>query len=142
MKSNKDILGSVLKTAQMGQTGIRAVESYASKQELKDALNSQKAEYHLIEQEAYRLAAMRGWELPSIHPMTKTMSQMCARGNLMFGHPDSKIAAMMINGNTRGMIKGLKNLHHRSGNDHAVVSLSEKLVDCEIDNIRQMQGYV
>lgn len=142
MKSNRDILASVLKTAQMGQTGIRAVLPYAVKTEFKKALTDQKREYDAIEKEAYRIAASRSWELEELDPISKTMSNTCARGMLMFGRTDSRIAAMMINGNTRGMIKGLKNLHHSSGQDNAVSLLANKLLACEEENIRSMQGFV
>ena len=55
---------------------------------------------------------------------------------------DSKIAGMMIQGNTRGMIKGLKNIHQFGGQDEQIHILSQKLLDCETANIRQMQGYL
>lgn len=142
MKNNKDILASILKTTQMGQVGIRAVLPYAVKQELKLALSSQMQEYDAIEREAHRLAHARGWELNELDPAAKLMSKACAHGSLMMGRTDSKIAAMMINGNTRGMIKGLKNLHHSPNTDSAIAALGQKLLDKEADNIRQMQSYV
>ena len=55
---------------------------------------------------------------------------------------DSKIADMMIQGNTRGMIKGLKTLHQFGQQDEQINTLSQKLLDCETANIRQMQGYL
>lgn len=142
MKTSAEILDSVLKTAQMGQVGIRSVEHYAVGVGLKDALNSQKKEYDMIEHEAYRIAASRGWDLTELSPVSKVMSHMCASGNLLLNSSDSKIAAMMINGNTRGMIKGLKNLHHGSKKDQGVTTLMQRLIDFEAANIQQMQGYV
>ena len=49
---------------------------------------------------------------------------------------------MMIQGNTRGMIKGLKNLHRMTTKDERVQILSQKLLDCENANIRQMHGFL
>ena len=142
MKTNKEILDSVLKTTQMGQTGIRAVSDYAIRVDLKKALQDQLREYDAIEREANAIASSRGWELKNLDPMAKTMSRMYARTNLHFGKADSKIAAMMIQGNTRGMIKGLKNLHHGKDTDSRIATISQKLLDCENANIKQMQGYV
>lgn len=142
MKTNKEVLSSVIKTAQMGQVGIRAVLPYAVRQDLKDALRSQQDEYNMIERQAYEVASSRGWELNTLQPGAKTMAKLCTRCMLMGGHCDSKIAAMMINGNTRGMIKGLKNLHHGKVSDNAIQTLAHKLLDFESANIRQMQGYV
>ena len=55
---------------------------------------------------------------------------------------DSKIADMMIQGNTKGMIKGLKNLHQFPEQDDQISILSQRLLDCESANIRQMQGFL
>lgn len=142
MKTNKDILASVLKTAQMGQVGIRAVTDYVARADLKKALQDQLSEYNAIEREANAIATLRGWELKDLDPMAKIMSKMYTRTNLTFGNVDSKVAAMMIQGNTRGMIKGLKNLHHCKDTDSRIETVSQKLLDCETANIKQMQGFV
>lgn len=142
MKTGKDILASVLKTTQMGQVGIRAVTNYVVRADLRKALQDQLGEYDAIEREANEIASQRGWELKDLDPVAKMMSMAYARTNLSFGNADSKVAAMMIQGNTRGMIKGLKNLHHSSNPDSKIMSVSQKLLDCETANIKQMQGYL
>ena len=103
MKSSKEILSSVVKTAQMGQIGIRSVLDYAYSHRLKDALCSQLKEYDMIETEAQEIAEKRNWELKELNPAVKFMSSACARASLTMGNIDSRIAAMMINGNTRAL---------------------------------------
>ena len=49
---------------------------------------------------------------------------------------------MMIIGNTRGMIKSLKNIHRYDNHDQQVQILSQKLLDCETANIRQMEAFL
>jgi hypothetical protein len=49
---------------------------------------------------------------------------------------------MMIQGNTKGMIKGIRNLHQFTEQDAMVNTLSQKLIDCETANIRQMQNFL
>ena len=70
--------------------------------------------------------------------MSETMSQM----KLMGGNKDSKIAAMMIQGNTRGMITGLKNAHQHYEKDEKVTALCDKLLSFETANIKQMQPFL
>lgn len=142
MKGSKDILSSILKTTQMGQIGIRCVLNSPVNSQLRSALKSQLHEYDFIEQEAHALAAKRGWELEKLDPAIKFMSQAMTKAKLSFGNVNSKVAAMMINGNTRGMIKGLKNIHQFNQSDERVSGLSQKLLDCETENIRQMQGFL
>ena len=142
MKSNQEVLTSILKTTQMGQVGIRCVLESAMNPGIRKALESQLREYDCIESEAYRLASQRGWELSDIQPIVKTMSTMMTRAKLKGGNTDSKIAGMMIQGNTRGVITGLKMQHQWPGKDTQIGFLSQKLLDCENANIRQMQQYL
>ena len=142
MKGSKDLLSSILKTTQMGQVGIRAVLKMQLNSDLETALRSQLREYDSIEQEAHSLAASRGWQLEQLDPAVKAMADMTTRMRLSYGNSSSKTAAMMIQGNTRGMIKGLKNLHHYNNSDERVAILSRKLLDCEQENIKQMQGFI
>ena len=142
MKGSKDLLSSALKTTQMGQIGIRSVLKTHVAPELETALKSQLKEYDYIEQEAHAVAAARNWKVKELDPGIKRMTDMMTRARLSFGNVDSKVAAMMIQGNTRGLIKGLKNLHHYDHSDKAVGELTRKLISCEQDNIQQMQGFV
>lgn len=142
MKGSKDLLSSVFKTTQMGQIGIRSVLKAPLRASLQTALKSQLQEYDTIEREAQSIAASRGWELEALSPGVKGMTDMMVRMQLSFGNADSKAAAMMIQGNTRGVIKGLKNLHQFNHSDERVSVLCQKLLDCEQENIRQMQGFL
>ena len=142
MKDSKDILSSLLKTTQMGQVGIRSVEKAANGTQLKKALKSQLDEYNTIEQETYALAKERGWQLAELNPMARTMADMASRSKLMYNKNDSKIAEMMVQGNTRGVIKSLKNLHRYHQDDGQVTAMAQKLLDCENNNIKQMEGFL
>ncbi len=142
MKNSKEILSSILKTTQMGQIGIRSVLDNSMRPGLRKALESQLHEYDSIESEAHSIASQRGWELPELDPAVRFMTDMTTRMKLSHGNSDSKIADMMIQGNTKGMIKGLKNLHQFPEADSQISTLSQKLLDCETANIRQMQGFL
>jgi hypothetical protein len=142
MKTNKDLLGSVLKTTQMGQIGIRCVSKKAVSEEMKQALHSQLREYDMIEQEAQQIAQMRGWVLPEPNSGARAMSEMMIRARMNGKRADSKIAAMMIQGNTKGVIKGLKNMHAFPNKDSRVEALAQKLLDRENENIKQMEPFL
>lgn len=142
MKGSKDVLSSIIQTAQMGQIGIRSVLNAPLRANLKDALRSQLREYDSIEREALKLAASRGWELKELNPAVKHMTNMMTKTRLSYGDRSSKTAAMMIQGNTRGIIKGYKNLNQFAVPDERITALSRKLLDCEKENIQQMQGFL
>lgn len=142
VKSNKEILSSLLKTTQMGQIGIRSVLDTDILPGLHNALESQLREYDSIETEAHAIASQRGWEIAELDPAVRAMSNMMTRMRLTGRNNDSKIADMMIMGNTKGLVKGLKNMHQFSGEDSRVTSLAQKLLDTEAANIRQMEGFL
>lgn len=142
MKNSKEILSSLLKTTQMGQVGIRSVLDTSMRPGLRKALESQLQEYDSIETEAHSLASQRGWEVPELDPAIRFLADRMTRMKLTGKNSDSKIAGMMIYGNTRGMIKGLKNIHQFVGQDEQLQILSRKLLDCETANIRQMQPFL
>ena len=142
MKNSQQILSSVLKTTQMGQIGIRSVLDTRMRPGLRRALEQQLREYDQIETEAHTLAAQRGWELKDLDPAVRMMSNMVTRMKLSAGGTESKIADMMIQGNTKGMIKGLRNMHQFPREDSRISALSQKLLDTENANIRQMQAFL
>ncbi len=142
MKTSQEVLSSILKTTQMGQIGIRSVLDTSMQPTLREALESQLREYDSIETEAHTIATQRGWEPEELDPAVRFLADRMTRMKLTGRNSDSRIAAMMIQGNTRGMIKGLKNLHRMTAKDQRVETLSQKLLDCENANIRQMHGFL
>mgnify|MGYP002514598156 CR=1 FL=1 len=142
MKNSKEILTSLLKTTQMGQIGIRSVLDTGMRPGLRKALESQLREYDAIETEAHAIATQRGWEMNDLDPAIRLMSNMMTRMKLRGRNTDSKIADMMIQGNTRGMIVVLKDLHQTRDPDKQVEKLSQKLLETENSNITQMQGFL
>ena len=142
MKNDRQMLGSILRTTQAGQISIQKVMNTSMRPGLRKVLQSQLQEYNSIESEAYALASQRGWELREIQPGKRIAVGMKTRMKLSRGNPDSKIADMMIQGNTQGMILVLKNLHQLQQQDSQVSALSQRLLDCETANIRQMQTFL
>jgi len=109
---------------------------------LRSTLENQLQEYDSIETEAYTIALQRGWELPELDPARRFLRDRITRMKLNGGHSDSRIADILIQGNTKGMIQGLKNLHQFDGQDPQIRILSQKLLDCETAHIRQMQTFL
>lgn len=142
MKDNKDVLSSVLKTTQMGQLGIRSALYCDMKPELRKTVESQLREYDAIESEVHSIARKRNWQVSELNPSIRFMTDRMARMQLSFGDVNSKLAAMMIRGNTSGIIKGLKNLHQLEKPDDAVYALSQKLLDTESNNVHQMKQFL
>ena len=76
MKNSKDLLGSVVKTAQMGKTGLECVLQAPLRPSLRENLEQQAAVYEQIAQEALSLAAGRNWQVEQLGPVARTCSRM------------------------------------------------------------------
>lgn len=138
--NDEKMLTSVLHTVQMGQSGIRCIMDKAVSADLKREMKQQLEVYDAMEKEALKLGARKGWELKDIHPGILRTSEMMANMRLIGGQRDSKIAGMLIQGNTRGVILGSKNLHHQPNGDADVRELTQRLVaqeKCSIENTQQ-----
>ena len=136
------MLTSVLHTVQMGQSGIKCVKDQAVRPALKLQLEKQLTEYDAMESKARQLARQHKWEIKDINPGVLMMSEMMAKAKLLGGERDSKIAGMMIQGNTRGMIQGMKNLRQGRSVSHDVRDLTQKLIDFERTGIEDSQPYL
>ena len=142
MKSSKDILGSVVKTAQMGKTGLQCVLEAQIRPSLRENLEKQVVIYDQIAIEALDLAHGRNWQVEQLGSVSRACSRMVSRMWLNRGNADSKAAAMVMQGSTRGLIQGLTNLHQFPYQDTAVSTLAQRLLDLETEALGQMQSYL
>ena len=91
---------------------------------------------------ATELLKARGSD-PEPLPIGAKMGLMMSRArNAMSPPSSSKIAEMMITGNTKGAIQSIQ--HHRQylGKDERVTDLSKKLLETEQSNIEQMKPFL
>ena len=142
MINSQRVLNDVIKTSQMGISGINVVMPKTSQPALRQALKVQRQEYSDIEQQAKLVAQRKGYKIDQIKPITRRMSAMMSRGQLLMGEPNSKIAGMMIQGNTRGMILSLKNMRRCNRPDPQVAEVAQRLLETEKNNIDSLEGFV
>lgn len=142
MNESKMILTSVLQTAQMGIVGIDAVKEKAVSRGMQKLLQSQRNQYAAIEQAAQDLAREKNWKMPGRRVVLEKVSSVGAKCRLMGKEKDTSIAGMLIQGNTRGMILGIKNQRDASRIDPKVKALSDRLLNEENINIQRSQAFL
>ena len=142
MLTEAELLQYIYQTTEMGRDGIQSVLPHAEDETFHQALEQQLTEYEKLYGATGKMLRERGQEPKGLNPMVKASSEMMSAMKTMADHSTSKIAEMMIQGNTKGMIKGLKTLHQFGQQDEQINTLSQNLLDCENANIRQMQGYL
>ena len=142
MMNDREMLASILKTVQTGQLGIRSILDTSIRPALRKVLQAQLQEYNAIEAEVCAVASQRGWELKEIQPARRIASNLRIRRKLDRVNEDSVVADMMIRRNTESMISGLKDQHRYHQCNSRVSALSQRLVDCETANIRNLQPFL
>lgn len=143
MENDIPMLNSIRKTTQMGCYGIKTVLNETPSREFRGALRSQLAEYENIYAEADRLLRERGAKAKNVTPMARYGSAMASKMRVRSSaEPTAKIAEMMLEGNTKGMIKSMHNIRTMGVLDPKVSSLSTRLLQTEQSNIDQMKKYL
>lgn len=142
MINSQRVLNDIIKTSQMGINGINVAMPKTSQPALRQALKVQRREYSDIEQQAKLLAQRKGYRIDQLKPINRKMGALMSKGQLLMGDPNSKVAGMMIQGNTRGMILSLKNMRRCNHPDPQVAQLAQKLLETEKNNIVSMEGFV
>jgi hypothetical protein len=142
MLKDTDLLNHIRQTTEMGQEGIDMVMEYADYKPLRSALQDQKTEYGKIYRAADTMLRSRGEEPKEVSRIAKLSSEFSSSLKTMYNHSTSKIAEMMIQGNTRGMTKSLQCLDQYDNGDHEVQALAEKLLRTEEANIEQMKPFL
>lgn len=143
MTNDIPMLQSIHKATQMGCYGIKTVLNETADRQFRAALRQQLAEYEALTGEAARLLHDHGASPKNINPMAKAGSAMTSKMRIRSSvDPTSKIAELMLQGNTRGMIKSMHNIRTMGVLDPKISSLSNRLLQTEQANIDQMKQYL
>ncbi len=137
-----ELLNELRKTTEMGQVGIEAVLKNAEDGAFRLALQDQLAEYQKIETEASELIEELGGRKRNLSPMAKRCAIMASRMQTVRDGSTSAIAGMMIQGNTKGMVKSIRQQRTCVPGDPRVQALSSRLLDTELHNIESMKPYL
>ncbi len=137
-----DLLSHVYQTADMGRDGIETVRRRTKDPRLLRALNAQSTEYRKLQDSAAQMLRRRGIQPEGVSAMAKMGSEMMGTMQTMVDHSATKIAEMMIQGNTMGMTKSLRTIRDCQVRDGQVKDLADKLLKTEQANIEEMKRFL
>ena len=142
MRKDVELLNDICKNTEMGCEGIQSVMRYVKGDELKNALMAQHAEYERIYDEASDMLREWGEKPEGIGTAAKIASEMSSMMGMMSDDPDSKIAEMMMEGSTKGIVKITRQLKEYGGDDGRIQRMADRLLNTERDNLEQMKNYL
>lgn len=142
MQQDCEMLNRIRKSTQMGQVGIHAVMKGDLNTEFHKVLKQQLDEYDEINKQADDLLRIHGGTPENISPIAKWGNAMATKMKHKADGSTSKIAEMMVEGNTKGMIKSMQAIRSLGVLDPKVSALSNRLLQTEQANIDQMKKYL
>lgn len=141
MLPEMELLQYVYKTADMGCEGIRAVHKHAEER-LQTALNQQMDEYEAIRGQADQMIRDHGDKPAGVGAMAKFSTGMMSDVQLAMDDSRSRIAEMMIQGTTMGIVKTIRHLRDYGGEDVPTRQLAERLLSTQEKNVEKMKAYL
>ena len=140
--NDNELLQHVYQTAQMGSQGILDVLDHTQDGALRQALHAQMSEYDQLARHSQRLLHAHGEQPKEIGMMAKVSSELMTAFKTLTDHSPSKIAEMMIQGNTMGITKSIQCINTYTGTDPDVRQLANRLLQTEQANVEQMKKYL
>ena len=137
-----EMLHHIHKSTEMGREGILSVLGSAKDTALRTALEQQLTEYEQMMGSSARLLEERGKTPKGVPAAAKLSARMTSAVKTWMDPSPSKIAEMMVQGNTMGMTKSLKHLHDYHGKDERVRDLANKLLKTEERNLEQLKKFL
>ena len=141
MLPEMELLQYIYKTADMGCEGIDAVEKHAEEKLLGELLR-EKTEYQKIRNEADHLIREGGDEPSGTGMMAKVSADLMTAGQMAMDDSRGKIAEMMIEGTTMGVVKTIRHLNDYRGDNENARSLGKHLLRIQEQNIEKMKSYL
>ena len=74
--------------------------------------------------------------------MARVSAEWMSKGQLAIDDSRGKIAEMMIQGTTMGIVKTIRHLNDYQGDDGDARRLGERLLDTQEQNVERMKAYL
>ena len=136
-----ELLQYIYKTADMGCEGINAVEKHAEEKMLAE-LKRERSEYEHIRGEADSLIRKKGDTPAGAGTMAKLSTEMMSAGQMAMDDSRSRIAEMMIQGTTMGIVKTIRHLKDYEGSEDSARKLGQRLLTTQEKNVETMKAYL
>ncbi len=143
MTDTKELLSFIHKNAAMGVSSIPQSMSLPQSRAMQDALQSQLQEYRSVTARCQAVAKADGITLKPPSPVARAMSSTMLRAQTMMDPSTSKLAELMIQGNTMGTIQMTRRLHQYGGKvNQDAITLGQQLLRMEAQNIQEMKRFL
>lgn len=142
MNGNTEMLNFVYQNSQMGVDTIEQLLGIVEDDNFKKYLESQFNEYKQIHQAAKDALNENGIDEKGISTWEKIRTYLMINMQTLTDKTSSHISEMLIIGSNMGIIDAIKNLKKYDDAEPSIVSLMEKLLKFEEDNVQQLKQFL
>ncbi len=142
MDGNTEMLNYIYQNTQMGTDTINQLLGIVDDDKFSKQLQSQLNEYKNIKSKAAKMLNEHGRTEKGISTMLKVGTYMNIEFKTMKDNSPEKVAEMLIQGSTMGVIDATKNLKKYKDADSDILKLGEKLLKTEESNIDNLKSYL
>ena len=137
-----ELLQLMYKNAEMGRDGLDKLIERTDDRSLRREMANQYAQYQeILNETSERLGAL-GKRPEGSDMASKAMAGWMTRMQIMMDDSSSKMAEMLIEGSTQGVIKLTQELHEYEGEDEKTREIAHKLIDTEQANIEKLRHFL
>ena len=142
MNGNTEMLNFVYQNSQMGVDTIKQLLGITEDENFKRHLESQFNEYKEIHCAAQKALNENGQDEKGISTIDKIKTYLMINMQTMTDKTPAHISEMLIIGSNRGIIDAIKNLKKYNDAEPSIVSLMERLLKFEEDNVQQLKPFL
>lgn len=142
MTNDKKMLELICQDADMGRDAVEHVLKLTEDDSLRSVLETQLSDYQNSYEAADRLLREKGGQAQSAPAFARMMTRISSDIKTLSDHSSSKIAELVIQGNTMGITTMSKHIHDYDGEDTGIVELAKKQVEMEQRNIEELKRFL
>lgn len=142
MNGNAELLNFVYQNSQMGVDTIKQLINIVEDEEFKKHLESQFNEYKGIHSAAQNALNENGYDEKGIGTLDKIKTYLMINMQTLTDKTPSHISEMLIIGSNMGVINAVKNLKKYQNAEPSIISLMERLLKFEENNIQQLKEFL
>lgn len=142
MNKNAELLNFVYQNSQMGVHTLEQLIDIVEEYEFKRQLESQYREYQDIHRAAKEALNQNGYDEKGIGTFDKIKTYLMINMQTLTDKSPSHIAEMLIIGSNMGIINAVKKLKEYKDAEPDIISLMERLLRFEENNVQQLKAFL
>lgn len=142
MNKNAELLNFVYQNSQMGVHTLEQLIDLVEDYDFKRHLESQYREYQDIHRAAREALNQNGYDEKGIGTFDKIKTYLMINMQTLTDKSPSHIAEMLIIGSNMGIINAVKKLKEYKDAEPDIISLMERLLRFEENNVQQLKAFL